>query len=117
MSREEVLLAGLRRCEAENLLLRRLLQRYVDHSPGIDEDLTTPPLTEEDVRAHRRLYEHIDTILTLRTPKEMHDYVMQLSYQDSKLYDAYRRQYFLRVLAELRDKHNELVQLRKSKCL
>ena len=94
--------SGLR---ARLALTERALQRYMSHAPGIDVDLGSEPLTEDDVAARNRLYRTANELLKMETPREMHNHVMSLSGQDAVYYDAWRRQYFLQCFAQQRDYH------------
>ena len=105
--------------EAEIMKLRarlssteKELRRYMAIAPGIDVELGCDALTADEVAARDRLYRTANELLSMKTPREMHDRVLQLTGQDARYYDAWRRQYFLQCLAGQRDYHKQACELR-----
>jgi len=88
------------------------LRRYMAHAPGIDVELGCDALTADEVAARDRLYRIANELLSMKTPREMHARVLQLTGQEARYYDAWRRQYFLQCLAGQRDYHEQACELR-----
>ena len=92
----------------QNEALHQRLLRYKLYAPGIDIDLQTEAMTAQDATARARLYKTVNTLVALKTARDMHEYVMRLSAEDAAYFDAWRRQYFLKCLAQQRDYRNVL---------
>jgi hypothetical protein len=91
----------LKKCREEISQLRQELRVYRSYSPGIKVDLWCPALTADDRMKRVVFYKFIEDLYlssTTSSLREMHDRVQALPMDMAAMYDAYRRQYFLKSL-------------------
>ena len=103
--------AKLRKRNEELAAMCRMCYEY---APGLfpHVDLTSPPLTQEEQLERDDLARLVRELLELPTPRAMHDYVMQLPRPRARMFDAYRRQSFLKLMTQVRDLHDRVVALK-----
>lgn len=100
-----------RQWEAVSTICLALRQETHDlkHQQGLDIDLSTPALTEEDQVARNAMYRTAERLSRMATVDEMRAHLLTLSGEERRYYNAWQRHYFLISLWQQRQYYEQAV--------
>ena len=77
------------------------------HQLGLDIDLSTPALTEEERSARNAMYRTAETLSRMETVGAMQAHLLTLSFDEIRYFNAWRRHYFLTCLWQQREYYEQ----------